>query len=60
MDSQEIATAILSLTSPVIVGWNGSERLEIARRVNHYTADLVAKRPDRFGHDRRNVIIQIL
>src|SRR5258705_13371921 len=48
MDSQEIATAILSLTLPGIVGWNGSERLEIARRVSHYTADLVVKRPDRF------------
>src|SRR5712672_2237000 len=50
MDSQEIATAILSLTSPGIVGWNKSERPQIARRVNDYTADLVAKRPDRFGH----------
>jgi 6-methylsalicylate decarboxylase len=50
MDSQEIATGILSLTAPGIVGWQESERPEMARRVNEYTADLVAKRPDRFGN----------
>src|SRR6202049_1661815 len=50
MDSQAIATGILSLTAPGIVGWNKSERREMARRVNEYTADLVAKRPDRFGN----------
>ncbi|MEA2733203.1 MAG: 6-methylsalicylate decarboxylase, partial [Acetobacteraceae bacterium] len=47
MDSQEIATAILSLTAPSIVGWEQSERRKMARHVNDYTADLVAKRPDR-------------
>jgi predicted TIM-barrel fold metal-dependent hydrolase len=50
MDSQEIATGILSLTAPSVVRWDKSERREIARRVNEYTADLVAKRPDRFGN----------
>ena len=50
MDSQEIATSILSLTSPGIVRWQEGERREMARRVNDYTADLVAKRPDRFGN----------
>jgi predicted TIM-barrel fold metal-dependent hydrolase len=50
MDSQEIATGILSLTAPGIVGWDKSGRREMARRVNEYTADLVAKRPDRFGN----------
>jgi aminocarboxymuconate-semialdehyde decarboxylase len=50
MDSQEIATGILSLTAPGVVGWDNSGRREMARRVNEYTADLVAKRPDRFGH----------
>jgi predicted TIM-barrel fold metal-dependent hydrolase len=50
MDSQEIATGMLSLTVPGIVGWAGGERREMARRVNEYTADLVAKRPDRFGN----------
>jgi aminocarboxymuconate-semialdehyde decarboxylase len=50
MDSQEIATGILSLTAPGIVAWKTGERREMARRVNDYTADLVAKRPDRFGN----------
>ena len=50
MDSQEIATGILSLTAPGIVGWYKNQRREIARRINDYTADLVAKRPDRFGN----------
>jgi predicted TIM-barrel fold metal-dependent hydrolase len=49
MDSQEIATGILSLTAPGIVGWYKNQRREIARRVNDYTAGLVAKRSDRFG-----------
>jgi predicted TIM-barrel fold metal-dependent hydrolase len=50
MDSQDIATGMLSLTAPGIVGWDKGERREMARRVNEYTADLVAKRPDRFGN----------
>ena len=50
MDSQAIATGILSLTAPSVVGWDKSARREMARRVNEYTADLVAKRPDRFGN----------
>jgi predicted TIM-barrel fold metal-dependent hydrolase len=50
MDSQEIATGILSLAAPSVVRWNNSERREMARRVNEYTADLVAKQPGRFGN----------
>jgi 6-methylsalicylate decarboxylase len=50
MDSQEIATGILSLTAPSVVSWYKKQRREMARRVNEYTADLVAKRPDRFGN----------
>jgi 6-methylsalicylate decarboxylase len=50
MDSLEIATGILSLTAPSVVGWKTIERREMARRVNEYTADLVARRPDRFGN----------
>ncbi len=46
MDSQEIATGIFSLSTPSVVGWDQTERREMARRVNEYTADLVAKRPD--------------
>src|SRR5260221_4203942 len=50
MDSQEIATGILSLTAPSVVRWDKSERRDRARRVNEYTATLVAKQPDRFGN----------
>jgi 6-methylsalicylate decarboxylase len=50
MDSQEIQTGILSLTTPSVEGWVGDERYRMSRRINDYTADLVAKRPDRFGH----------
>jgi hypothetical protein len=50
MDSQEIATGILSLSAPGVVGWDNSGRREMARHVNEYRAGLVAKRPDRFGH----------
>ena len=49
MDSQQIATGILSVSTPSIVGWAHDERREMARRINEYTADLVAERPDRFG-----------
>jgi 6-methylsalicylate decarboxylase len=49
MDSQEIETAILSLSTPSVVGWEGSERREMARQVNEFAADVVAKRPNRFG-----------
>jgi predicted TIM-barrel fold metal-dependent hydrolase len=50
MDSQEIATGILSLTAPGVARWYKMERRKMARRVNEYTADLVAKWPDRFGN----------
>jgi 6-methylsalicylate decarboxylase len=50
MDSQQIATGILSLTLPSVVGWAQTERREMARRVNEYTAGLVAAHPKRFGN----------
>ena len=50
MDSQEITTGILSLTAPSVANWYKSQRREMARRVNEYTADLVSNRPDRFGN----------
>ncbi|SEO92181.1 aminocarboxymuconate-semialdehyde decarboxylase [Luteibacter sp. UNC138MFCol5.1] len=50
MDSQQIATGVLSLTAPGITGWQGTARRDMARRVNEYTASLVQKRPDRFGN----------
>lgn len=49
MDANGIATSVLSLTAPSVVGWAGRERREMARRVNEYTADLVRERPERFG-----------
>lgn len=49
MDSQQIATGILSLSTPSVVGWARDERRQMARRINEYTADLVAGQPDRFG-----------
>jgi 6-methylsalicylate decarboxylase len=49
MDSQHIATGMLSLSTPSVVGWNGSARREMARRVNEFTAELVRKQPNRFG-----------
>ena len=49
MDSQEIATSVLSLTAPGVTGWPSSERPDLTRRVNEFTAGLVTDRPDRFG-----------
>ncbi len=50
MDDQEIAVGVLSLTAPSVTGWQGGARREMARRVNEYTAELVTKKPDRFGN----------
>ncbi|PTU67470.1 MULTISPECIES: amidohydrolase family protein [unclassified Chromobacterium] len=50
MDSQGIATGLLSLTAPGVQGWSGQAKLDMARRVNEYTAGLVEQRPDRFGN----------
>ncbi|MBU5411310.1 amidohydrolase family protein [Serratia ureilytica] len=50
MDKQLIATSVLSLTAPSVVGWEGQARRDMARKVNEYTADLVAKYPTRFGN----------
>ena len=50
MDANGIATGILSLTAPGFEGWSDDELRPASRRVNDYTADLVAKWPDRFGN----------
>lgn len=50
MDRQQITTSVLSLTAPSVVGWEGQARRDMARKVNEYTANLVAKYPTRFGH----------
>lgn len=49
MDDQQVATSVLSLTAPSVVGWEGQERRDMARRVNEYVAELVTRYPDRFG-----------
>ncbi|MFF1746365.1 amidohydrolase family protein [Streptomyces mirabilis] len=50
MDDNQIATSVLSLTAPSVVGWQGQERRAMARRVNEYVADLVTSHPGRFGN----------
>lgn len=50
MDSLQIQTGVLSLTAPGVAGWQGEAAAEMARRVNEYTADLVAHSPTRFGN----------
>ena len=50
MDDEEIAVSVLSLTAPGIEGWEGAARIDIARRVNDYGAQLMDQRPDRFGY----------
>ncbi|MER8028245.1 amidohydrolase family protein [Streptomyces bauhiniae] len=50
MDDQQIATSVLSLTAPSVVGWEGQARRDMARRVNEYVAELVGRYPDRFGN----------
>jgi aminocarboxymuconate-semialdehyde decarboxylase len=49
MDANQIQAGVLSLTAPNVAGWKGAERRDVARRVNEYQADLVARWPDRFG-----------
>lgn len=50
MDDNQIATSVLSLTAPSVVGWQGQERRDMARRVNEYVGDLVTRHPGRFGN----------
>jgi aminocarboxymuconate-semialdehyde decarboxylase len=49
MDANQIQAGVLSLTAPNVAGWKGAERRDMARRVNEYQADLVARWPGRFG-----------
>ena len=49
MDDEGIAVSMLSLTAPGIEGWKGADRIAIARQVNDYGAELVARRPGRLG-----------
>lgn len=50
METQGIATALLSLSVPGVGPWPENERAEAARQVNAYTADLVERWPGQFGN----------
>ena len=50
LDDEGIAVSTLSLTAPGIEGWKGSDRIAVARQVNDYGAELVARHPDRLGY----------
>lgn len=50
MDAEEIAVSILSLTAPGIEGWQGADRIKIAREINDYGASLVNDQPTRLGY----------
>lgn len=50
MDSLEIETAILSLTTPGVSYWPANERRAAARQANEYTAELNNRHPGRFGN----------
>ena len=50
MDEEGVAVSMLSLTAPGIEGWKGADRINIARRVNDYGAELVSRHRDRFGY----------
>ncbi|MFF8784376.1 amidohydrolase family protein [Streptomyces sp. NPDC015125] len=49
MDSQEIATAVLSVSTPGTHLGDDAEARHWARKVNDYAAETVKARPDRFG-----------
>ena len=49
MDRHDVAAAILSFTSPGIWFGDLAQTRELARRFNDYLAEVVAKRPTRFG-----------
>lgn len=50
MADNGIATSILSLTAPSVVGWPDDERRAMARRVNEYSTALVTEQPEAFGY----------
>jgi 6-methylsalicylate decarboxylase len=50
MDAEEIAVSVLSLTAPGIEGWQGADRVKIAREINDYGASLVNDQPSRLGY----------
>jgi predicted TIM-barrel fold metal-dependent hydrolase len=49
MDRYDVGTAVLSLSTPGTVVGDGSEAVDLARRVNELGAKLSSDQPDRFG-----------
>lgn len=49
MDQQQVATAVLSLTTPGVWFGDAKAAAQTARRVNEYAADLARRHPARFG-----------
>lgn len=50
MDSTDVRTAILSVSTPGVTGADGREGASMARAVNEFCAELVQDQPDRFGY----------
>ena len=49
MDHYGVATAVLSLSSPSLRFWHGSDAVKLARRLNDELASIVRNHPKRFG-----------
>ena len=49
MDRLGTRTAMISLATPSVSQWDGTERIDLARQVNDYGAGLRDKKPDRIG-----------
>lgn len=49
MDARDIATGILSVSTPGVYLGDAAEAAKMARHVNEYCADLVRDEPERFG-----------
>ncbi len=49
MDTHDIATGVLSLSTPGVNFGSAPEARQWAREINEYCAELVAEMPDRFG-----------
>lgn len=50
MDRLGTRIAMISLAAPSVIGWTGTERTELARKVNDYGVGLLRQRPDRLGY----------
>jgi aminocarboxymuconate-semialdehyde decarboxylase len=49
MDSLQISTGILSVSTRSVVGWPQQQHRAMARRINEYVAEFVTSHPERFG-----------